>query len=501
MSPQRLFILLLLFLPVVAQSLPSEVRDVRLWRAPDHTRVVLDLSTPVKHRYSRLNNPDRLVVDLLDANLNAPLTNIDVKNSPVLGVRSGIRNAKDLRLVFDLSESVRPRIFTLGANKQYGDRLVIDLYPENRKKAVVKRANALADKKRDIIVAIDAGHGGEDPGAIGPRHIREKNVVMSIARKLQANFNDKKGYRAELVRDGDYYVGLRKRRDIARGKQADLFISVHADAFKNKNVRGASVYALSPSGASSATAAFLAETENNADLVGGINLSDKEDFVAQVLTDLSMTGSLEASLYVGKGVLSEMGRFAKLHSREVEQAAFAVLKSPDIPSILVETGFISNPTEAKRLAQPGYQKKMARAIFMGVDKYFNQKPPPGTYLAWLKERGGLQQTRYVVRKGDTLSGIAVRHGVSVSAIVSQNKLKKKTVLVGQKLRIPVLQMAKANVPKKPAARPRSEYVIVRGDTLSEIAQRFHISSAAIRRENGLANNSIRVGQKITIPAS
>ena len=284
-----------------------------------------------------------------------------------------------------------------------------------------------------LFIAIDAGHGGEDPGASGPGRVREKNVVMAIARDLEALLKADKGFSPTLIRSGDYYISLKGRRDLARKRQADLFVSIHADAFKRKEAKGASVYALSTRGATSTAASYLAQRENSADLVGGVRLSDKDDVLAGVLADLSMTSTLDTSLKLGDQVLRRVDGVARLHKTQVEQAGFAVLKSPDIPSILVETGFISNPTEAKKLATRSYQKSMARAIHRGIRDWFLAHPPSGTLLAWQKEQGGQE---YHVSRGDTLSGIAHRFSVSLADLKSYNSLSSSKIVVGQKLTIP-----------------------------------------------------------------
>lgn len=289
---------------------------------------------------------------------------------------------------------------------------------------------------RRILIAIDAGHGGQDPGAIGPKRVREKDVVLAIARELQKRVDAQPGYRATLIRNGDYFIPLHKRRDLARQRGADLFVSVHADAFTHARARGASVYALSQRGATSVSAAFLAQRENGADLIGGVDLGAKDPMVAGVLTDLSMTATLDASLGAGARVLGSMGRIAHLHKRRVEQAGFMVLKSPDMPSILVETGFISNPLEAERLSNAGYQRNMASAIFAGLGDYFLGSPPPGTQVA-LSVRAGARPAQYTITRGDTLSGIAERYRVSVSDIVRTNGLGGgNDIRAGQTIVIP-----------------------------------------------------------------
>ncbi|MEQ9462467.1 MAG: N-acetylmuramoyl-L-alanine amidase [Haliea sp.] len=422
---------------MVSPALAVDVHDVRLWRAPDHTRVVFDLTGPAEHRLLTLENPDRIVLDLSGATLKASLAALDLTSTPISLVRSGVRDGRDLRVVFDISEGVDPRSFALKANAQAGDRLVLDLYDRNpgRKPAVaeVRKSAASETGRRDIIIAIDAGHGGEDPGAIGPNRLREKDVVMAIARELHALLERDEGFSPTMVRTGDYYISLKGRRDIARQRQADLFVSVHADAFTRREANGASVYALSTRGATSTTASYLAQRENEADLVGGVRLSDKDDVLAGVLTDLSMTNTLDHSLRVGGKVLQRMDTVARLHKRNVEQAGFAVLKSPDIPSILVETGFISNPGEAQKLGTREYQRKVAQAIHAGIRDWFMAQPPPGTLLASRKQQGDQE---YVIARGDTLSGIAQRFNVPVNRLRDHNGLRDSRILVGQTLKIP-----------------------------------------------------------------
>lgn len=430
--------------------LAADIEGVRLWRAPDHTRLVLDLSGSVDYKYFTLANPDRVVIDIESSSLSAKLNNIDFTSSPVKAVRAATRNEKDVRLVFDLSEAVKPNAFLLSANQQYGNRLVVDLYDRQAKATVVKTAPKNT-ARRDIIIALDAGHGGEDPGALGPKRIKEKAVVLAIARKAKKLFDKKPGYRAVLVRDGDYYVGLSKRRAIARKQQADFFISIHADAFTDKKVRGSSVFTLSQRGASSALARFLAESENNTDLIGGVGLADKDDMLASVLLDLSMTATLDSSVKAGKEILKEMKTVASLHKNTVEHAGFAVLKSPDIPSVLVETGFISNPGEARRLASTAHQRKLAQAIVLGTTRYFDSHAVEGTMVHWINKGGSVNAkaangrassgaarsaSTYKIRSGDTLSGVAVRFSVSLTELRRYNALAGDKIRVGQVLKIP-----------------------------------------------------------------
>ncbi|WP_220039250.1 N-acetylmuramoyl-L-alanine amidase [Pseudomonas protegens] len=444
----------------------TQVRSVRLWRAPDNTRLVFDLSGPVQHSVFTLTAPDRLVIDINGATLGGPL-NVATANTPITAMRSAQRTPSDLRVVIDLKKAVTPKSFTLAPNAQYGNRLVVDLFdnpadaappaapppavatvpavPVTPAEPAIKLPPAPAGK-RDIIVVIDAGHGGEDPGASGSRGQHEKDVVLAIARELQRQINGIKGFRAELTRTGDYFIPLRGRTEIARKKGADLFVSIHADAAPSTAAFGASVFALSERGATSETARWLADSENRSDLIGGagnVSLDDKDRMLAGVLLDLSMTASLTSSLNVGQKVLNNIGRVTPLHKQRVEQAGFMVLKSPDIPSILVETGFISNSNEASKLATVSHQQALARSISSGVRQFFQQNPPPGTYIAWLRDSGKIAQgpRDHRVNPGETLAMIAVRYQVSAPALRSANNLKSDELKVGQVLTIPGTELA------------------------------------------------------------
>ena len=408
--------------------------------APDYTRVVLDVTGVVNYDLFTLKNPDRVVIDLQST---AAARGFDAARMPVTGerirkVRASARGA-DYRVVLDVSRRLVPRGFTLAPVAPYGDRLVVDLYVE-RPQAGKPVAAPRNEDKRDVVIAIDAGHGGEDPGALGPTvrgsRIREKDVVYQIAQRLQRKLAAAKGFRPVMVRQGDYYIALRKRVEIARKARADLFVSIHADAFRVASVSGASVYTLSEKGASSENARWLAEKENRSDLiggVGGVSLDDKDDLLAHVLLDLSMDANRSASIQAGESLLGQLGSVAKLHKRRVEQAGFVVLKSPDVPSILVETGYISNPDEARRLHSADYQEKIAGALLQGIRAYMEQSAPPGTLIAWQRDQGSV---RYTIARGDTLSGIAVRYGTSTRRIKQANGLSGDRIRVGQVIVIP-----------------------------------------------------------------
>lgn len=432
-----------LLFSVLAQA--AGINNVRLWIAPDHARLVFDLSSAAEHKLFTLKKPDRIVLDVSATQLQTDLAKVDISKSPISLMRSGSRNGgKDLRIVLDLKESVKPKSFALKPNAKYGHRLVVDLYRTTNASQPVKSAapSGADNPKRDVVISIDAGHGGEDPGAIGPGGLREKTVVLAIARELKKLLEKEPGFKPRLTRDGDYYISLRNRTSRARKYNADMFVSIHADGFKDKRARGASVWVLSPRGASSEMGRWLARKENSADLIGGVgsvSLEDKDDVLAKVLLDMSMTASRSDSREIAQSIHRNMSRFARMHKKHVEQAGFAVLKSPDIPSILVETGFITNPQEAAKLKTRAYQKKMAQAIFAGIKAHFTRKPPALTWLAY--QKGGGKKAagtgRYKVVRGDTLSIIASRNGVSLAALRKANGLKNADhIRIGQVLKIP-----------------------------------------------------------------
>ena len=465
----------------------ANINGVRLWRAPDHTRLVLDLDAPVQHSLSLLNQPAQLVIDIPGANLKASLADLPLTNTPVIAVRAQ-STANSFKLILDLRAAVRPNSFALKRIGSMHDRLVIDLYdqvldpklqteeitavaeqnppvaqtnpaptqlPSSGAQSEKKPAVSPAGNKRKIVIVIDPGHGGEDPGAIGPKRIREKDITLAISKELVALINAQPGYVGKLTRSTDYFIPLKKRRDIARSHKADLFISIHADAFTKASAKGASVFALSRHGATSETARFLAQRENESDLIGGvgnISLDDKDEVLAGVLVDLSMTATLNSSLQVGHQVLTSMGGVAHLHKHRVEQAGFMVLKAPDVPSILVETGFISNPDEARKLNTPAYRKQIANSIFKGIKQYFAQHPPADLHEAVVQSssapspvptKPAVNQPAtkapdriHLVVKGDTLSSISLRYNVKTQRIMQYNNMKNSVVKIGQKLKIP-----------------------------------------------------------------
>lgn len=425
--PRILFLVCcLLAEPVLAGQ--ARVDGIRIWAAPDNTRLVFDVSEPVEHSLLILKNPDRVVVDIDAARLIPDPTQPDADDGLLQRVRAAARNGDDLRVVLDLNRSVRPKSFLLRPNEQYGHRLVIDLHDAQQSPVRKVTAEAtLSSGPRDVVIAIDAGHGGEDPGAIGARGTREKDVTLALARRLASRINREPGMRAVLIRDGDYYVSLRGRIRKAREARADLFISIHADAFRKRSVKGSSVFVLSQRGASSEMARLIAKRENESDLIGGVSLDDKDDLLARVLIDLQQSVTYEGSVRFARESLRELGRVNTLHKKHVEKAGFAVLKAPDIPSVLVETAFISNPQEERRLNDTGFQERLVAALTNGILRYFDQVAPVNTRFA---------QRRHVIRRGDTLSEIASTYNVPVDNLRVANNLRTDTIRIGQVLRIP-----------------------------------------------------------------
>jgi N-acetylmuramoyl-L-alanine amidase len=401
----------------------AKILGVRVWPSEDYTRITLESDTPLPISQQILTNPDRLVVDVQGLELNPTLKDLVAKvkpNDPYISqVRVGQFQPGIVRLVFDLKEPIKPQLFTLDPVGEYNYRMVFDLYPTTppdplmelvkssaRKESALAKSNEEVDLiaqfatkkdiskppvaqaipetkeppasskyKRLITIAIDPGHGGEDPGAIGSQGSREKHVVLSIAKRLRDKIESEAYMRPFLTRDGDYFVPLHTRVQKARRVEADLFVSIHADAFIQPNAKGASVFALSQMGASSSMARWMANKENSSDLIGGINIKTQDRQVANLLLDMSTTAQIKDSLQAGNSVLRQIGGFAPLHKGQVEQAGFAVLKAPDIPSILVETAFISNPQEEVRLNDDDYQDRIAEAILKGIKDYFSKNPP------------------------------------------------------------------------------------------------------------------------------
>ncbi len=455
--------LILLFTSINTWS--ANIQSMRLSYADSDTRLVIDLDSAFQYSVFSLKNPARLVVDLKNSRQKNSLTIPDLLNSPIRGIRHASWDKNTLRLVLDLEHNVAFDTQTLPPNSGYPHRLVIDLHsamniaaatpqtinnpvkstpsPEKsidsgddapqiteKPAEIIIQSPTITTKKsmarRDIIIAIDAGHGGQDSGALGRHGTKEKDIVLTIAKRLAKIVNQERGMRAYLTRDKDIFIPLRERIKKARNNKADMFISIHADAFKDPKAKGASVFVLSERGASSEAAKMLANKENAADLAGGISLEDKDDMLASVLLDLSQTASLEASFEVANTVLAGLKRVGNVHKKHVESAAFVVLKSPDIPSILVETAFVSNPDEERKLNSVSHQNKIARAILSGISNYFKRNPLPGSDL----------EQQHIVSRGDTLSTIAQRYRISMNDLKLNNNLRHSIINIGDVLIIP-----------------------------------------------------------------
>ena len=425
-----------------------DINEIRAWAAPGQTLIVFDMEQATEFTSFGLQGPDRIVLDLKAARLSARIPKLKSSDGFIVkSIRTGKRKGSTLRVVLDMNAKAKKwRVYDLPPNREYGHRIVVELdHVEDpisdiiskieQKSEVVPRSNVepvAAKKLRDIVIAIDAGHGGEDPGAHGRHGTREKHVVLKIARKLHSMLLKEPGFKPVLIRNGDYYVSLRDRISLARKHKADLFVSIHADAFKNPRVKGSSVFILSPKGGSDEAARWLAARENSADLVGGVKLTNKDDVLASVLLDLSLTGTIDASGDAAGLVLNEISRVGPVHNSRVQSARFVVLKSPDIPSMLVETAFISNPREERRLKSPAYQRKLASAMRKGIKRYFAKQAPPDTYLAMLNRK------RHTIQNGETLSSIAQRYRVGLGELMRVNNLRGEIVKTGQVIKIPSL---------------------------------------------------------------
>ncbi|MDQ8036823.1 MAG: N-acetylmuramoyl-L-alanine amidase [Pedobacter sp.] len=554
--------------PVLAAT---EITALRSWRAPDNTRIVLDLNAPLKYRVSPDSTPARLIIELDDAQTAGPLA-LPAVAAPLKSMRFE-KSGSGQRLVIETTAELTPKVFLLPPNEKYGNRLVLDLFdkapvlaaaseapkPVENKVAESKVVEALATPKpdaleklidktastsarpetvapvmppvavpdkplvaeskpaektvvekaapekaaekqpapvekydakryRNVIVAIDAGHGGEDPGAIGQDGTHEKNVTLAIARELQAQLNEEPGITAVLTRTGDYFIPLQERRRIARYQhKADIFISIHADSAENRSARGASVFALSLKGAGSATSRFarmLAERENRSDLIGGVAIQNDDDILRNVLADMVVAGSLEHSLHMGRNILSNLDNVGRLHSKSVEQAGFAVLKEPGMVSLLVETGFISNPDEEKNLTSKSYQRELAKAVFDGVRRYCLQYPAPGTYFAW---------------KADSGRAVAAVEKKPAAEPVKESAAQQSS-------QQPTLANAvdKAMSPPPPVKKSTPKYVrhkVTRGENLTRLASQYQVSMGELREVNKLRDDNVKIGQVLKIPVN
>ena len=403
-----------LLLAMAPFSSAAELKTAKISVEADRTRVFLDLAGPVDYKLFEIANPGRIVLDMRDSALTDGFA-VPAGKGLLKSLRTGAQNKTDLRVVFDLAGDVRPKSFLMPPEGGQGYRLVVDLYPKGKGKAeVVKSARVPLVKTRDVIVMIDPGHGGADPGAKGTSGTQEKNITMMVSRELKRQIDKTPGMRAVLTRDGDYYVGLEDRYHKAREVKADLFVSIHADAFTSSDARGSSVWMLSPRGATSEAARFLADRENNADLVGGVKLDRKDNTLAAVLLDLSQSSTIEASSAVAQRVLRAIARLGPTHRGYVEKANFVVLRSPDVPSILVETAFITNPEEERRLNNSEQREMLAIAILNGMRDYFQSVPPPGTQFAVNAEKN--KPERLVSRKTEESDDGGDSDGIALARV-------------------------------------------------------------------------------------
>ncbi|MEZ9259283.1 N-acetylmuramoyl-L-alanine amidase [Vibrio splendidus] len=489
----------------------NSLKSLRVWPSPEETRVVIDLKSEADFSYFTLSSPSRLVVDLKHTNLATKLP-VVVKDSPVLSKirKSSPPDKNTYRLVFELKKSSTAELFKLSPTPggQYGHRLVIDLphgaaskgttTSKPSKPTVSKNINQVK-RQKDILIVIDPGHGGEDPGSIGPSRKYEKNATLSISRKLAAQLNAVPGIKTRMTRNADYFVNLNRRVAIARENEAHLFISIHADAFTTPQPRGGSVFVLNTRRANTEISRWIENKEKQSELLGGSgaaftgNIDDKN--VNQTLLDLQFSHSQKEGYKLATTILSEMGKVAKLHNSKPINTSLAVLRSPQIPSVLVETGFISNPTEEKLLFQRSHQDKLARAVTKAVVKYLKANPPEGIILSnAMSSTGSVSQHK--VSRGESLSVIASKYGTSTQTLMKFNNLKSSSLAIGQVLKIP--SSASGSSSSSAVKTKTITHTVKSGEYLGKIASRYKVSVADIKRENRLKSETVRVGQKLRI---
>lgn len=499
---------------ITSNASANVLEGVRVWPSPDETRVVIDVQSEVSFTYFTLTSPERLVIDLKNTSSKSKLP-MKVTDSDVLTkIRASSPPDKGTyRLVFELKKKSPAKLFTLAPTPggQYGHRLVVDLPHDDASSQGGSSSGSPTQVSRDasqfygnadIVVAIDAGHGGEDPGSIGPTRKYEKNATLSISKKLVDQLDAVPGIKGVLTRRGDYFVNLNKRSEIARKNKAHLLVSIHADAFSSPKPRGASVFVLNTRRANTEIARWVENHEQQSELLGGAgqvlakNNSDRN--VSQTLLDLQFSHSQKEGYKVATNILSEMGKVAHLHKADPVNASLAVLKSPDIPSVLVETGFISNPTEEQLLFQRSHQDKLARALAKAITQYFEENPPEGTLFA---NRNKTQ--KYKVQRGDSLSAIAHKYGTSIEAIKRTNKLTSNSLSVGQVITIPGGISSPIPVPvvSNPVETETITHTVAKGDYLGKIASTYKVSVAEIKRENSLKSDTLKLGQKLRITVS
>lgn len=489
----------------------NSLKSLRVWPSPEETRVVIDLKSEADFSYFTLSSPSRLVVDLKHTNLATKLP-VVVKDSPVLSKirKSSPPDKNTYRLVFELKKSSTAELFKLSPTPggQYGHRLVIDLphgaaskgttTSKPSKPTVSKNINQVK-RQKDILIVIDPGHGGEDPGSIGPSRKYEKNATLSISRKLAAQLNAVPGIKTRMTRNADYFVNLNRRVAIARENEAHLFISIHADAFTTPQPRGGSVFVLNTRRANTEISRWIENKEKQSELLGGSgaaftgNIDDKN--VNQTLLDLQFSHSQKEGYKLATTILSEMGKVAKLHNSKPINTSLAVLRSPQIPSVLVETGFISNPTEEKLLFQRSHQDKLARAVTKAVVKYLKANPPEGIILSNATSSTG-SVSQHKVSRGESLSVIASKYGTSTQTLMKFNNLKSSSLAIGQVLKIP--SSASGSSSSSTVKTKTITHTVKSGEYLGKIASRYKVRVADIKRENRLKSETLKVGQKLRI---
>ncbi|MBZ6073948.1 N-acetylmuramoyl-L-alanine amidase [Aeromonas schubertii] len=513
----------------------NQLKGVRIWPSPDSTRVVFDMASAPDYQFQTLTNPARLVIDIKSTSNGTNLDRIENKSQVVRRLRESTpTQSGSIRLVLDLSEPIKPVVFPLAPAGPYGHRLVIDL-PYEEKGSQPSSKPVARSGHPEIVIAIDAGHGGEDPGSIGPRRTFEKRVTLAISQHLAALIDKEPGMRAVMTRRGDYFVDLNRRSEIARKGKSDLLISVHADSFNSSAPRGASVWVLSTNRANREMGRWLEQQEKQSELLGGVGKviaeSDPNPYLARTFLDLSMDKSRAEGYDVSRQILRHLGQVARLHKKAPQHASLAVLKSPDIPSVLVETGFISNHEEEKLLGSSAYQQKVARAIFQGIRSYYLTHPTKGPMLKGKPAQsvaaaprpavsatpaassgsaagvikpysevatarpvsGGSQATaRHVVKRGESLSLLAFRYGTTQAALVELNNLKSREIQIGQTLKVPASGVASA-------AKPPIRHQVKRGESLSRLAERYGVTQARLVEYNNLKSREIQIGQVLKIP--
>lgn len=489
----------------------NSLKSLRVWPSPEETRVVIDLKSEADFSYFTLSSPSRLVVDLKNTNLATKLP-VVVKDSPVLSKirKSSPPDKSTYRLVFELKKSSKAELFKLSPTPggQYGHRLVIDLphgaaskgtTTSTPSKPTVSKDINQVKRQKDILIVIDPGHGGEDPGSIGPSRKYEKNATLSISKKLAAQLNAVPGIKTRLTRNADYFVNLNRRVAIARENEAHLLISIHADAFTTPQPRGGSVFVLNTRRANTEISRWIENKEKQSELLGGSgaaftgNIDDKN--VNQTLLDLQFSHSQKEGYKLATAILSEMGKVAKLHNSKPINTSLAVLRSPQIPSVLVETGFISNPTEEKLLFQRSHQDKLARAVTKAVVKYLKANPPEGIILSNATSSTG-SVSQHKVSRGESLSVIASKYGTSMQALMKLNNLKSSSLAIGQVLKIP--SSAQGSSSSSAVKTKTITHTVKSGEYLGKIASRYKVLVADIKRENRLKSETLRVGQKLRI---